>query len=399
MLPAVLFAGLFGFLAWRNNPFSKAATANCYGQPGTHTAVAPSTVTSGKSFKITNITGSANSNIATVKSTKLTYSVSGATPTAPTGSWNGGPVSGDYTSHYPDLSLTANGSVGSKVTVSVSAIDANITLAGHDATITCSVANGQLTANSAGQSLTLASVKIVAPASSSANSSSNNSPTSNSNSKSTDKTAAPTKTSDKTTTPTSDNTDSNTEDLLNTEQSTSQTVEVTVVDSKGQPVKDASVVVDSLPAVKTDAAGKASFNNLEFGQHDLSVIANGRTVSQELNVSGEAGSVLGVSVSMPAPTHKLRDIGIGAAVVVLALIGAGIWFFKFRHRPPRLPVNELPTTPDSPPEQPTMPASSPASSLTESTLVQPGGKVVQAPPAETIPTEPPQLNNDKKLQP
>src|SRR6185436_10127569 len=103
-----------------------AATALCYGQPGTHTAVAPASVKPGETFKVTNITGTANSNIATVYTTTITLSNTNATPKTANLIWDGGPVHGDYTSKYPDLTLTATGLAGSKIVVSLSSIVANV---------------------------------------------------------------------------------------------------------------------------------------------------------------------------------------------------------------------------------------------------------------------------------
>ncbi len=373
ILSATLFLTAFGILLWHESLPTTAATANCYGQAGTHTAIAPNSVYYGKSFKLSSITGSANSNIATVKSTKITYLVTGATPTSPTGSWNGGPVNGDYTSHYPDLTLTASGAIGSKVTVSISSIEANVTIAGTDTAITCSVANGQLTANSPGQSLVLASVKIVAPPTTSSGSTSTSGNTNNqSTTKSTNNKSSKNKTA-YSETQTTDQVDAGT-----------QVVEITVVDHKGQPVQGANVVVDSLPAVQTDSAGNAQIKDLVAGSHDLSVTAKGQTVTQTFNASGQPAQVLGVNVKIPAPSHKLRNIAIGIVAGIVALIIGGSWLIMKRLHHTKAPAIKSLADDTAEPVKPP----------TEANMVQPSLAVKQAPPSQPIHTDPPKLNND-----
>ncbi len=346
VLTVIVFVAIYATLLQQNNKASEAATALCYGQPGTHTAVAPSSVTPGQTFKITNITGAANTNIATVNSTNLTLSISGATPATVTENWNGGPVHGDYTSTYPDITLTATGAVGSQVLVNLDAIVAQVTIAGVDSTITCSTSNGQLTANSPGQSLNLAAISIVAPPASTLSSNKAKDSALNSTSPS----SVSQGTQPATHQPTTNAADSQQSSATNEETQT-QAMHVTVRDYKGQPVRGAKVVLDSMPAVITDSSGTASFKAVNAGTHNLSVIANNQTLTQTLQLDPQnAGKVLGIQVQLRPPSHKLRNLIIGGVFGLLAVIAGLVTLARWLRRdknvlPSTAPMNPAPTVP------------------------------------------------------
>lgn len=313
----LVFGLIYGAFLVKNFSGTEAATAMCYGHPGVHTLVAPASVTPGQSFKLTNVTGSANSSIATVHSVTLTLKVTNASPSSVSRTWNGGPVSGDYTSTYSDISLTAGQAVGSQITVALDSIAADVTIAGVDTTITCSVDNGQLTANNPGETLNLAAVPIVAPA--------------------TEQAASPTKTSTKSTTPSSQTT--TTTDQMQSSSSPAtpaeatpvgQDMNVTVTDNQGKPVRGANVVLDSLPAVSTDASGKAIFKLVNAGKHNLSITARGHTITKAVDLQLNPGTVMGVHVQLPAPSHMKRNIAIGLVGLLLFLIGFAVWFRRRR---------------------------------------------------------------------
>lgn len=382
LLSFAVFGAIYGVFLARNFGGTEAATALCYGRPGVRTVIAPATVTVGQDFKLTNLTATANSNIATVKSTTEKFKVSGASPATVSKTWTG-PAQGDYTATYGDISLTATGAVGSKVSVTLTEITAQVDIAGVATTIVCSVENGQLTANNPGETLNLATINIVAPnvtasatlspnsTSTKSSASSSTTSKSSSSSSSTAPTSSPTSSTSQTTSPTS------------TQESTvnSQQVAVHVIDHDGKPVDGAKVVLDSLPAKTTTTTGQATFANVIVDRHNLSVTANGHTITRELDGVDAPRSILGVQVQVPAPNRNGLKVAIGIGIGAALLVSFIIWLAARHHgKKPPTPLAEPPNTTNLPPTPPTTP--SPPAAPTPPTVAPPAPPTspAQAPP-------------------
>lgn len=339
--------------------------------------VAPASITPGQSFLLTNITGSANTNIATVNSTTLTFSMSGATPSTVSKTWNGGPVHGDYTAAYSDIPVTATASAGSQITVTLISIEAQITLGGVNTSITCSVANGQLTANNPGETLKLATINVVAPAAAPVASPTITTAPSGSSIPAASGPATSTAPSSAPSMPATTNSPTSSPSVYDGSGTpVNQTLVITVSDYKNQSVEGAKVVFDSLPIQKTSPTGKVTFNQVGSGSHNVSIIANGRTISRVLQIQPQpSGQTVNLQIKLPPPAaHSLPRILAGLAIVGVTGATTAGWIIKRHLVSRRLHPVAASAIPVQPATQPTIPTAPPP------TVIQPTQPPTGTPP-------------------
>ncbi len=379
VISILAFGAVFAILQVRNLNNSKAATSLCYGHPGTQTVVAPTSVIPGQRFKLTNISGTGNTDIATVNEVSNTWTISGASPTSVNEKWAGGPVHGDFITTFNDISLTANGPVGSQIDVNLISITAQTLVSGVSVNVVCSVANGQLLANNPGESLRLATINIVAPPPSPkptpTQSSTHSAPT-------TSPSSSPSSSPNNTTSNQSITQNTSTAALAN------QQITITVQDHSGKPIQGAQVVLDSQPKANTDSAGKVSYKNVSIGSHNISVTAEGHTITREVQVTAQPnGNVLGLQVQLPGPKQAAKKsiIGIIAGLLVLGLLI--IWLIRRSRAKKQLapPTLSTPLVISSPVD----PGTSSAGQIIIPTPASPPTDTV----APTMPSNPPKTTN------
>ncbi len=311
-------------LTTRVSAASYTTKAECASNVLTINATAPSSVTASAAFEITNVSSSSTApGGITVNKIVSTSSASNASPSVVTGTWTG-TGTGSFTATFPNTSLTASGAVGSQVTMRLSSVDLYVN--GLTNPITCSLANGQLTANNPGQSLTVFSIPITAPAASAP--ATTTTPKTSSNSSQTNKTtpAAPAPAA---TTPTSQEPASTTNNTQASTQSQPQLVAITIVDSSGNPMSDVSVSVDGNTPVKTNSRGVAIFENLSTGKHKVAVLGAKSEITREIDVSGGSEPVE-LTVELPHQLISPKLMVILGAVAVVVLLASGIGYVLYR---------------------------------------------------------------------
>ncbi len=310
--------------------------AECAGNVLTVTSNAPSSVTANTSFSITGVSSTSTApNGITITKIFSTSSVSNGSPSTMVGTWTGS-GSGTFTAHLPDASVKATGAVGSQVRVILSSIDLYIN--GGSSPITCSQGNGQLTANKPGESLTVLSVGITAPAATQTPT-----PTSATTTPTTPKTNSPASTSNTTPTqsntqPTSQNQTSNNSPSTSNAPTTSsspssttqgQTVTITVVDSSGKPASNVAVVIDDGPEVATNDRGVVIVSSLSAGDHKVAVLGKQTKITRTIKVAS-SGEPIQLTIQLK---HQLiSPLIIAMAGIPLLLIIAVTTMLFIRHR-------------------------------------------------------------------
>lgn len=359
-----------------------ATSFDCFGQTANYTITAPATVTAGSTFSVSGITGSSNTLGTTVTSSTLAVTVSGATPTAFSKTWTGS-ASGSFVADYGNQQLQATGAVGSSITIKADSVTSQVTGIG---TVSCSVANNQLTAGKAGESLTLVTINVVAPAAASSSSKSAAVTTTHTAQLAPTPTAgtpAPTTA----TTPTADQ--SATTSITS---SSGYDLTIKVVDSGNKLLVGAKVTIDNLPPATTNSVGAAQFSHVSAGLHSVNVVASGKTANQQVTVANKVTELpqqFQVKVAAIHSTSPLPFIALGvlvALIIIIALVGR---YFMRRHYSQKQaaivdPPSAPPVTTPPPaiyPSQPIAPASPPPVPPTQTPPPSP-------PPAPQNPVDP-----------
>lgn len=329
ILPLLVTALLVSVLGLVLTPRASAATystkAECSTLVTSISVTAPSSVTTNVPFTVSGIT-SASTAPPNITVTKLvsTSSVSNASPSTVTGTWTG-TATNAFTVPFPDIALTPTGAAGSQVKLTLSKIEIYIN-GGSSPIVTCVKDSGSsgLTADKPGESLTIFSIPIAAPAT--APTSTTTPPTA--------KSTSPTTTSNKTAlattaTPASQAPAATTNNPQTTSQS--QLVTITVVDSSGNPVSDVPVTVDTSPPVKTNARGVAIFENLGAGKHKVAVLGEKTQITRDINVSG-GNEPVELTVQLPHQLISPMIVMILGAVALIAILGVVTGLLLRRHR-------------------------------------------------------------------
>lgn len=369
----------------------------------TITANAPSSVVTNAAFSVTNITSTSTApNGITINKIVSTSNVSNASPSVVTGTWTGSGT-GTFTVNFPDIALTTTGAAGSQAKVSLASIA--IYINGNTTTpiLTCNQANGQLTANKPGESLTLLSLPITAPATTPPPTTTTTTTTSPTSSSTTPKTTTSTKPTTSTTAPTTTAPASNSTPTSTSSSSPTPTqpVTITVVDASGNPVSNVPVQIDDSSPTPTNDQGTVTYLSLAPGKHKVSVLGK-KTVVKTLNLNGGSDPAK-LTIQMPRQmiVSPVTAVAIFGALVVGAL---GYWFYRrsksrlHLHRKPKLSddarasivtgtnTTALPAAPVVPTPQPlpveTVPAPAPAS--------VPAAAAVETQPIEVV--QPPVLS-------
>lgn len=146
----------------------------------------------------------------------------------------------------------------------------------------------------------------------------------------------------------------------NTSENMNYLVAIKVVDSKGQPIKDAQVTLDNR-TVKSDATGVASFVNVPAGGYTAKIHSTLGASTININVDPAASptEVQQFEVALKPKTTALPKVAITLSVLLFlfAVIGLGV-FRKLTGRFPWTPTgNSGSPTPPTVPVQPTPPSS------------------------------------------
>lgn len=366
--------------------------AKCAGIGITVSATAPSSVQTGSSFAVTNVSSTSTApNGITVNKITSTVSASNATPTSTSGSWSGAGT-GTFVAHFPDFSLTATGAGNSQIKLTLNSIDLYVN--GSTTPITCSVANGQLTASASGESLTVFTIAISAPASSATSSSKSGSNAAANTSVAA--TTAPTSPSSGTpVTPSTTSTNPNGD--ANTDSNTTRKVSVTAKDSDGKPLINAKVVMDSLPAAYTNSRGVATFSNVRAGDHSVAVISQDQRVIRNFTVDNKSTRAVALTVQLPASSTSGLKV---ASMLVACILVGGLLGFMYLHikrhhavqgispSEAPLPTNPSNTTPNPviyAPNVSTHPIDSPAVVQPNSQPIVPNSPITPPQPAVAAP--------------
>lgn len=319
--------GVIGSLSWPS-PLAEAATFSCLGQSTTYTVDAPVSVVTGKSLALNDITEIGNSLGFTITSVSATFDVTGASPASFTKTWTGS-GSGTFTANMGNQTLVATGAAGSSVVVKVVSMTSHVQQLNQD--FTCSVANGQMTANGPGQSLILASIPITAPASSGGGAS-------------TTKTKSPTAAPSQSPTATSPANPAQTTASPDSQTTTAGDIPVSfsadliLIDTKNRPMAFVQVILDSKPPKQTDAQGRVHFDNLTAGKHNLTVIGKGKQQTAQVNMFPSKTLVYRLAaIKPPLPVMLLAWTGL----VLLLLIVSGAILLWRHHRKARQKRNNI----------------------------------------------------------
>ena len=120
---------------------------------------------------------------------------------------------------------------------------------------------------------------------------------------------------------------------------TTGSVTITVTSSNGTPVANAKIVLDSRYTEYTNAKGQAGFSAIVSGTHTIAVTASGKkTVQQQIQLSGGQAKLVAVKLTGAASVIPWIVV-----IAMLALSGAGYWYFKvFRRNNYTGPIGPLP---------------------------------------------------------
>lgn len=310
-----LLSGLFTLPAGES---ASAVTDSCSGVATSFTVTAPTSVVTGQSFTLSNITTQPSTSYGvTVTSAVLSLSASNASPTSYSqndSSTVPSPTTGaaNYIAYYPNWSLTASGSAGSVVTVNLVSVVAQVNGIGS---VTCDLSS------------TLATIKVTAPASTGGSSSS---PGTSSGSSSTKSSSGAPSTSATTNTPaltTSTPTITTTKTVKST--AGKQAVTIVVENSQNRAVEGAGVSIDNLPVVYTNARGNASFKNVSQGDHQVSVAFNKQKAVSTVQINPKNTSYV-VPIKTAATTHMKGNIAL--SIAVLAVICLAVFLLLRKRR-------------------------------------------------------------------
>lgn len=305
---SLLILTLSGFVLFFRAGFALAVTDSCDGVPTTFTGTVPSSVEAGKSFTVSNITTEPSTSYGvTVTSAILNMTVINASPTiysqndthtdpSPT---TGAPT---YTAYYPNLTLTAAGSVGSQILIKLTSVVAQVTELGPTP-IVC-----PLTA-------TLATVTITSPAAAGGGSGATGS---TSPKPASSKISPVTPVAATSTTPAAPTTPLTTPKAT---ALTSKRVTIIVKNNQGHSLQNAKVTFDNLSTATTDATGNAIFNNLAPGSHNVIVVYHKQKIARTIDVSAKNDSET-VVIKLPAEfSQRLIIFAGGTGILILILIG------------------------------------------------------------------------------
>lgn len=114
-----------------------------------------------------------------------------------------------------------------------------------------------------------------------------------------------------------------------TQQQAPAAVTIIVVDASGQPVKGATVKLDGTNSMTTDSQGKANFAVESAGSHTVTITDPGKKPYQT-KVSLIAGQSIPIEMQLTDAKSSGVLYTILGIVVVLLLVGVGLWFFKLK---------------------------------------------------------------------
>lgn len=313
---------IIGSMSWPS-PLAEAATFSCLGQSTTYTVDAPASVVSGKSLGLNDITEIGNSLGFTITSISATFVVTGAAPASFTKTWTGS-GSGTFSANLGSQTLTATAAAGGSVEVKITSMTSHVQQLNQD--FTCSVENGQMSANGPGQSLTLATVAVTAPPTSSGSSStSTKKAASATTTSSAASETAPSATSNQSSTPAQES------------APTSFSSDITFVDKQNQPLANVQVILDSKPPKRTDSHGRVHFDNLTAGKHNVTVISKGKQTAAVLDMVPSKALIYRLGTANP-PKVLLISIWTGAVAVIFILF---IAMLRLRRRLSRQNANNI----------------------------------------------------------
>jgi hypothetical protein len=110
------------------------------------------------------------------------------------------------------------------------------------------------------------------------------------------------------------------------------TLDITVTDSNGKPIKNAKVVVDNNYTKYSDAQGKVSYTSLKPGEHSVVVTANGKQLSQ-VTIPLSANQTEPLAFKLTSTSSSAPKVTATIMILAAFLGGAAFWYFKIFRKP------------------------------------------------------------------